>query len=142
MKITFEEFYLTDDRNEILQRLDNVEKLLQQTYWAQNRCRELIIKSIENSICYAVIDTRQDTLVAFARVITDYATLYCLEDVIVDQHYRNKGLGQKILSHITQYEEQLKGQFGVALTRDAQGFYAKYGFKEYYDTCMYRRSVL
>lgn len=73
MKITFEEFYLTDDRNEILLRLDDVEKLLQQTYWAQARSRELIIKSIENSICYAVIDTSQDTLVAFARVITDYA---------------------------------------------------------------------
>lgn len=35
-------------------------------------------------------------------------------------------------------EERLRGQFGVALTRDAQGLYARYGFKEYYDTCMYR----
>lgn len=113
--------------------------MLKQTYWAQNLSHELIIKSIEHSICYAIIDTRKDTLAAFARAITDYATLYCLEDVIVDQHYRNRGLGQKILSHITQYEEKLKGQFGVALTRDAQGFYEKYGFKEYYDTCMYRR---
>lgn len=138
MKEYFDEFYLTDDKNEILKYLDDVEKLLKQTYWAQNRNRELIKKSIQNSACYGIVDINKDEMVAFARVITDYATLYCLEDVIVDQSYRSRGLGKKIIAYITECETKLNGQFGVALTRDAQGLYAKYGFKEYYDTCMYR----
>lgn len=138
MKEFFDEFYLTDDKNEILKHLDDVEKLLKQTYWAQNRNRELIKKSIQNSACFAIFDVNKDVLIAFARAITDYATLYCLEDVIVDQLYRNRGLGKKIIAYMTECETKLKGQFGVALTRDAQGLYSKYGFKEYYDTCMYR----
>lgn len=138
MKEYFDEFYLTDDKNEILQRLDEVENLLKQTYWAQNRKRELIQSSIENSVCYGIVDVNKGNLAAFARVITDYATLYCLEDVIVDEKYRGRGLGKKMIAYITECEEKLKGQFGVVLTRDAQGLYAKYGFKEYYDTCMYR----
>lgn len=84
------------------------------------------------------MDLNNGNLAAFARGITDYATLYCLEDVIVDEQYRGIGLGKKMIAYIAECEEKLKGQFGVALTRDAQGLYAKYGFKEYYDTCMYR----
>lgn len=138
MKEFFEGFYLADDKNEILQRLDDVENLLKQTYWARNRKRELIQRSIQNSICFGIVDMIKENLAAFARVITDYATLYCLEDVIVDEQYRGIGLGKKMIAYIAECEEKLKGQFGVALTRDAQGLYAKYGFKEYYDTCMYR----
>lgn len=77
-------------------------------------------------------------IAAFARAITDYVTLYCLEDVIVGQAYRNRGLGKKLIESITEQEEKLRGQFEVALTRNAQGLYAKYGFREYYDTCMFR----
>lgn len=138
MKEFFDKFYLTDNKNEILQHLEDVEKLLKQTYWAQNRNQELIKKSIQNSACYAVIDCDKDILIAFARVITDYATLYCLEDVVVDQVYRSMGLGKKMVAYITECETKLKGQFGVVLTKDAQGLYSKYGFKEYYDTCMYK----
>lgn len=138
MKEFFEGFYLADDKNEILQRLDDVENLLKQTYWARNRKRELIQRSIQNSICFGIVDMIKGNLAAFARVITDYATLYCLEDVIVDEQYRGIGLGKKMIAYIAECEEKLKGQFGVALTRDAQGLYAKYGFKEYYNTCMYR----
>lgn len=109
MKEYFEGFYLTDDKNEILQRLDEVENLLKQTYWAQNRKRELIQRSIENSVCYGIVDVNKGNLAAFARVITDYATLYCLEDVIVDEGYRGRGLGKKMIAYITECEEKLKG---------------------------------
>lgn len=138
MKEFFDGFYLTDDKEEILRRLDEVEGLLKQTYWAQTRRRDIIEKSIRHSVCYAIVDEDRDVMTAFARAITDYATLYCLEDVIVDQAYRNRGLGKKLIESMTEREEKLSGQFGVALTKDAQGLYAKYGFREYYDTCMYR----
>lgn len=138
MKEFFDNFYLTDEKEEILRRLDEVGGLLKQTYWAKTRSREIIEKSIQHSICYAIVDAERDVMAAFARAITDYATLYCLEDVIVDQSYRNRGLGKKLVESMTEREESLNGLFGVALTKDAQGLYAKYGFKEYYDTCMYR----
>ncbi len=88
-----------------------------------------------------IMDCNKNLLVAFARVITDYATLYCLEDVIVDESYRGRGLGKKLVGYVTECEKRLKGQFGVVLTRDAQTLYSKYGFKEYYDTCMYKSEI-
>lgn len=138
MKEYFDEFYLTDDNREIMEHLNDITGLLKQTYWAQNRKQEVIEKSIQNSACYAIMDVNHGLVVAFARVITDYATLYCLEDVIVDEAYRGRGLGKKLVQYITEHETKFKGKFGVVLTRDAQTLYAKYGFQEYYDTCMYK----
>lgn len=138
MKEFFNEFYLTDDKSEIMQHCQDVEELLKQSYWANSRNIEIIKKSIQNACCFAIFDSNRNKIVAFARVITDYTTLYCLEDVIVDEAYRKRGLGKRILEYITKHETKLQGQFGIVLTRDAQGLYSKYGFKEYYDTCMYK----
>ena len=75
-------------------------------------------------------------MVAFARVITDYATMYYLCDVIVDEKYRGNGLGKMLVDWIANKEDKLKGQYGVLLTSDAQGLYSQFGFSEYEKSCM------
>lgn len=113
------------NRNAIdIKRLEN---LLRSTYWASDRSLSDIVKSIEHSECVCVYD--QDKLIGFARIVTDYTTMFWICDVVVDEEYRNKGIGKKIMTYISELDfyKPLKG---ILATRDAFGLYEKFGFKK------------
>lgn len=117
------EYYFSDSKS--LLSIDRICYLLSQSYWANTRAKEKIEMSINNSICYGVY--HNSIQVGFARVITDFATMYWLCDVIIDKEYRGKGLGKRLVGLITGSEE-LKGLRGILRTRDAHGLYEQYGF--------------
>jgi predicted GNAT family N-acyltransferase len=123
MDINFGEYIFSDNKNLI--SIDKVCELLGNSYWANNRKRETTIKAIENSICIGIY--LKEKMVGFARIVTDYATMYWLCDVIIDAQYRKNGLGKKLIEIITKMKE-LEGMFGILATRDAQKLYEKYGF--------------
>jgi predicted GNAT family N-acyltransferase len=100
---------------------------LENSYWAKNRKRESTIKAIENSICVGIYFKKE--MIGFARLVTDYATMYWLGDVIINEKHRKKGLGKKLIELITKMKE-LDGLFGLLATKDAQELYEKYGFKK------------
>jgi GNAT superfamily N-acetyltransferase len=105
--------------------VDSVRELLSHSYWAQDRERETIARSVENSLCWGVyIDGRQ---VGFARAVTDHATVYWLADVIISEEHRGKGLGKRLIDCIVNSDE-LKGLRGILCTSDAHGLYEQYGF--------------
>ena len=114
---------------------DKILELLSKTYWAQNRSMELVTKSIENSLCYGVYC--QNVQIAFARVITDYATTYYICDVVVDENCRGQGLGKRLIEAIV-HDQQLASLFGILATRDAHGLYEQYGFVKGGDRFMSR----
>jgi GNAT superfamily N-acetyltransferase len=124
MESFFGEFKISDNKGLI--SVNRVWDLLQKSYWANQRSKEKIAASIKNSLCFGVYD--KEKMIGFARVVTDYATMYWLCDVIIDEEYRGNGLGKKLIECITEMEE-LKGMFGILATRDAHGLYEKYGFK-------------
>lgn len=131
-----ENWRMIDDNEIIKEHCEEIRGLLSQSYWAKNRTIEVIKKSVEQSLCFAIFDVETDVMVAFARVITDYATMYYLCDVIVDEKYRGKGLGKMLVDRITNKEDKLKGLYGLLLTDDAQGLYSQFGFGEYKNSCM------
>ena len=124
--------YLLSDDKALIQ-LDRVCEMLWTTYWAKDRPKDIIAKSIEHSLCFGVY--QNGVQVGFARCITDYATLYYLCDVIIDEVHRGQGLGKALVKYITEYEI-LTGAMGLLGTRDAHGLYEKYGF--ICDAGMYR----
>jgi len=63
--------------------------------------------------------------------------MFWLADVMIDDRYRGKGLGKRLVETILQHEK-LKGLAATLATRDAQGFYARYGF-EPIDVRYYRK---
>ena len=136
MVLNKQNWRMTVDNEIIKKHCAEIKNLLSQSYWAKNRPIEVIEKSVEQSLCFAIFDVEKDVMVAFARVITDYATMYYLCDVIVDEKYRGNGLGKMLVDWIANKEDKLKGQYGVLLTSDAQGLYSQFGFSEYEKSCM------
>lgn len=100
--------------------------LSEQSTWAIGISRAVVDRAIENSLCFGgYVDGRQ---VAFARVITDYATFGNLVDVFVVPEFRGRGYSTEILNAVMVHPS-LKGlrRFMLA-TGDAHGLYEKFGF--------------
>ena len=117
-----EAIYISRNKNEI--RINQVIELLHKTGWAADRDAGMIEKSVENSICYGVFD-QNDDLIGFARIITDYVTTFYLMDVIIDENYRGRGIGRKLMNEIMKDVGHL---YGILHTESAQKFYEHYGF--------------
>lgn len=62
---------------------------------------------------YAIFETNSEQLVGFARVITDYSTVYYLCDVYIDEEFCGRGLGKKIVEWIVLHEDKLSGINGL-----------------------------
>lgn len=104
-----------------------VVKVLQKTYWADDRSDEIIIKSMQNSNCIGVFD--KDKQIGFCRLITDFATTYYFCDAIVEESYRGKGIGSVMLNYIIE-DDLYKNLRGILGTKDAHGFYEHFGFEK------------
>ena len=113
----------------------DVVRLLRMSYWADKRPAEKIEASMRHSACYGVSLDGEDRLVGFARVISDYATTYYLCDVIIDEEFRNRGLGTALISYI-EARPAYAGLRGVLITRDAQSLYRRFGYEVLNDRAM------
>ena len=110
-------------------RLDRqlIHGFLSASYWAAGIPRELVDRSIENSLCFgAFIGDRQ---IAFARVITDCATFACLADVFVVGAERGRGVSKRLVRAILDHPELQGLRRFMLATLDAQGLYETYGFR-------------
>ena len=84
---------------------------------------------MEHSICYGAIDRESGKQISFARVVTDFGTTYYLCDVIVSPLWQHKGVGRAIIETI-QSDPRFLDLRGILVSRDAQGFYARFGFEK------------
>ena len=116
-------------------KLDDIVRLLSMTYWADKRPVETIERSLKNSACYGVCPEGSDVLAAFARVVSDWATVYYLCDVIVDEAFRGRGLGTALVAHILS-RPAYAGLRGFLITRDAHDLYRRFGFEVVNDRVM------
>ncbi len=94
--------------------------------WAQGIPVETVRKSIEHSLCFG--GYLGGAQVAFARVISDFATFANLVDVFVLPAYRGRGYSKDVVEAVIAHPE-LQGlrRFTLA-TFDAHELYARYGF--------------
>ena len=76
-------------------QLEAIHDYLSQSSWAPGIDAETVRISIQNSLCFALLDgTRQ---IGFARLVTDYATFGYLCDVYVLNDYQKSGLGRWLI---------------------------------------------
>lgn len=109
-------------------KLEDIQRLLKMTYWADKRSPETVEKSVRNASCYGVYLDDVNKLVGFARVISDYATTFYLADVIIDPEYQRQGFGTALVSYVLSRPEY-QGLRGILLTKNAHGLYRKFGFE-------------
>jgi GNAT superfamily N-acetyltransferase len=119
-------FEITTDRS----RLDVAliyRFLSEQSTWAIGISREVVERSIENSLCFGgFVDGRQ---VAFARVITDFATFANMVDVFVIPEYRGRGYSKQLVQAIVDHRSLQRLRRFTLATGDAHGLYERFGFK-------------
>ena len=102
--------------------------LCNESYWAKGRSKELVQKSIENSLCFAVF--QGDKQIGFGRVATDYVVFAWLMDLFIDPEYRGQGLAGRLIKEIIEHPD-LKQVNGIGLrTEDVHRLYQKYGFEK------------
>lgn len=115
--------------------IDRITAMLSTSYWANSRSREAIAQSIAHSLCWGAY--QNGVQVAFARAVTDYAIVYWLCDVIVDEEWRGRGIGKTLVEAVVTSEE-LAPLRGILATRDAHFLYDRFGFKRFGDRFMMR----
>lgn len=102
--------------------------LSSQSYWAEGVPREVVARSIANSLCFGVYDGAKQ--VGFARVISDYATFAYLADVFIVESYRGRGLSKALMDFALSHPHLQGLQRWLLGTVDAHGLYRKFGFGE------------
>jgi len=112
-----------------LMQMDAIMALLKTTHWAAHRSEEQERLAMEHSCCYGAVCNETGEQIAFARVVSDYGTTYYLCDVIVAKDWQGKGVGRAILEAI-QSDPRFRDLRGILVSRDAQDFYGKFGFKK------------
>ena len=119
-------FYISSDKSKF--DLEFIHDFLSnQAYWAKGRSMDLVVKSIENSLCFGVF-TKNGKQIGFARITTDFVVFAWLMDAFIDRDYRGKGLGRFLIDTIVNHNE-LKHVNGIGLrTNDAHKLYRQYGF--------------
>lgn len=101
---------------------------LKDSYWARGIPRQVVERSLRNSLGFGVYDG--DALVGFARVVTDLATFAYIGDVFVLEAYRGRGLSKWLMECMVEHPDLKDLRRWHLVTRDAQGLYAKFGFAE------------
>lgn len=96
------------------------------SYWARGVPREVVDRSIENSIAFALFDGERQ--IGFARAVTDRATFAYLSDVYVLDEYRGRGLARWLVETVLAHPDLQGLRRWMLATRDAHGLYAKVGF--------------
>ena len=109
-------------------KMEDIQRLLKMTYWADKRSPETVEKSVKNASCYGIYIDAEEKLVGFARIISDYATTFYLADVIIDPEYQHLGLGTALVSYAVS-RPVYQGLRGILLTKNAHGLYRKFGFE-------------
>ncbi|HEY7113150.1 MAG TPA: GNAT family N-acetyltransferase [Thermoanaerobaculia bacterium] len=106
---------------------DAIHAFLRTSYWAAEIPREIVDRSIENSLCFGVFeDGRQ---VAFARVVSDFATFAYLADVFVIPSHRGRGISKWLMEIIRAYPDLQNLRRWNLATRDAHSLYERFGFR-------------
>lgn len=107
---------------------NKVTELLSKEFWTPGIKKEEVLKGAENSalLVGCFIDGTQ---ISYARAISDKTRFAYILDVVVDEKYRKKGIGQKMINYILKHEDMKDVYQWLLITKDAHGVYQKTGFE-------------
>lgn len=114
------------------ERLDTIaihNFLSESAYWARGRSLATVQASIRGSLNFAAYHPETKHMLAYARAVTDRATMYYLADVFVLPEWRGRAIGRQLIQFAVQHPD-LARLTGLLVTKDAAALYHDYGFRE------------
>ena len=118
------EYTISTDRSRL--DINLIHDFISNSYWGAGRAREVVQRSIENSLAFGIY--KGDEQVGFARIVTDYATFAWVADVFVVPEHRGHGLSKWLMEVIIAHPTLQGFRRWVLATKDAQGLYEQFGF--------------
>jgi N-acetylglutamate synthase-like GNAT family acetyltransferase len=112
-----------------LKQIETLFELYQKEWWTSARTLEETKQVIDGSqICFGIVD-EDELLIGFARVITDFTFKAFIFDVIINDKFRNKGIGHLLIESIKNYPK-IKAVKTLELycLPELEQFYEKHGF--------------
>lgn len=127
-----------ESRFRIVEELDDLQVtqlfgLIRQQWWGKDRSLEDVRLMVCNtSLITALVDRDSDALVAFARVLTDFAFRATIYDVMVRQDFQGQGLGRNLMDTLC-HHPRLRNVSLIYLACEPNlfPFYEKWGFRQY-----------
>jgi GNAT superfamily N-acetyltransferase len=107
--------------------VDAVYAFLSASYWATDIPREVVERSLRNSLCFGLY--YNDSQIGLVRVISDYATVAYVGDVYVLPEHRGRGLSKWMMECVLAHPDLQYLRRWTLVTRDAHGLYEKFGFR-------------
>lgn len=104
---------------------------LRRTYWGDYMTMKIVLTAIDHSVCFGLYERVNglNKQIGYARIVTDYSTFAWLCDVFVAAPYRKQGLGKFLLATMLRHPAVRERNILLS-TKDAQDFYAKFGFQQ------------
>jgi GNAT superfamily N-acetyltransferase len=108
--------------------------LSEHSYWARGIPRDVVARSIANSLCFGLyasgkgMQSPARRQVGFARVATDRATFAYLADVFVLPEHRGQGLSKRLMEAVLAHPDLQGLRRWMLATADAHELYRQYGF--------------
>jgi len=101
--------------------------LSESSYWARGRSRDVVLRSIQNSLCFTLLVDGQQ--VGFALVATDRAVFGYLMDVFILPEWRGRGLSKTLIREVVQHPDLTGLKLFLLRTSDAHELYRQFGFE-------------
>lgn len=107
-------------------QIDAIQNFLSQSSWAPGIDAETVSLSIENSLCFGLLDGSEQ--IGFARLVTDHATFGYLCDVYVLEEYQRTGLGRWLIECCHAHPVMSRLRRIMLVTDSAPWLYEKLGY--------------
>jgi len=107
---------------------EKVTKMLSNSFWSPEIKLDEVKKGAINSALVVGVFSKDEGQIGYARVISDKTRFAYITDVYIEENFRKKGIGQKIINYILVHEELIDVYQWLLITRDAHGVYNKVGF--------------
>jgi predicted N-acetyltransferase YhbS len=108
---------------------DKVTLMLKDVWWSEGICKAEVMQGAQNSALLVGAFNKENEQIGYSRVVSDKTRFAYIMDVIVDDRYRKKGIGQAMIRLILSHHELKDVYQWLLLTKDAHGVYSKVGFK-------------
>lgn len=105
-----------------------IHKFISNSYWAKGRTIETMQTCIDNSLNFGVY--LKNKQIGYGRLVTDFGQFAYIMDILIDPDYRGNGYSKQLMNYIMNLKELNGVKVWRLATRDAQGLYEQFGFRQ------------